>query len=97
MLVPWGPPACGHLEDWLDGIQVGLELGSLPTICTWSLVTRGPAPAFRRLRRQEGGFLVTTFRAGLVLEGPPSWGILGSQAPPSDECSHAAACRSCST
>ena len=85
MLVPWGPPASGHLDDWLDGIQVGLELGSLPTICTWSLVTRGPAPAFRRLRRQEGGSLVTTFRAGLALEGPPARGILGSRGPPSDD------------
>ena len=90
MLVPLGPPACGHLEVWLDGDQVPLELGSLATISAWSLVTRGPAPAFRRLRCQEGGSLVTTFRAGLVLEGPPARGILGSQGPPGDDLCRAA-------
>ena len=85
MLVPWGPPACGHLEDWLDGDKVALELASLATISIWSLGTRGPAPTFRRLRCREGGSLVTTFRAGLVLERLPARGILGSQRPPSDE------------
>ena len=85
MLVPLGPPACGHLEVWLDGDQVPLELGSLATISAWSLVTRRPAPAFRRLRRQEGGSLVTTVRAALVPGGSPARGILGSQEPPSDE------------
>jgi len=49
ILVLWGPAAHGHLRRWLPGDQVVLELGSLGTISAWTLVTRGPAPAFRRM------------------------------------------------
>jgi len=66
------------------------EPGSLGTIFAWILVTRGPSLAFCRLNREEGGSLVTRFRSGLVLEGPPARGILGSQGPPSDDLCRAA-------
>jgi len=39
-------------------------------ISTWNLVTKGSALASRRVRREEAGSLVSTFRTGLFPQGP---------------------------
>ena len=72
ILVPWGPAVYGHLGKWLRGDQVALEVGPLGTISARTLVTRGPASPPRGLRREEGGSLVTRFRAQLLPQGPPA-------------------------
>jgi len=46
------------------------EVDHAGSIFTWNLVTKGSALASRRVRREEAGSLVATFRTGLFPQGP---------------------------
>lgn len=92
-LVPWGP---SPRKSWSPGNQpsLGISQGGYvgtkwhPKLISWGpmstsiLVTRGPEPASSWLERHGGGALVTRFRTGSGLEGPPAQEILVPWGPP---------------